>query len=164
MAFLTLTWVWVTQEASAQTRDITKDTTEIRTFFKNPKIFSAEEMKEFDTLRNNNLKSPIWEFVLDYILINFDVKTSDYETTVMTCILLDPDRKTSLWKRAYEEIMKNLQFQKVYNLMLEWIKIGIKWKELEEKWKELEEKWKKLDEFYQKLEEMEEAFKWLGKN
>jgi hypothetical protein len=47
------------QASNAQTRDITKDTTEIRTFFKNPKIFSAEEMKEFDMLRNNNLKSPI---------------------------------------------------------------------------------------------------------
>jgi hypothetical protein len=55
---------------------------------------------------------------LDYILINFDVKTSDMRATALTCLLLDPEQTTSLGKRSYAELMKDSSLQRAYNLML----------------------------------------------
>lgn len=164
LIFLALAGNWFIQQASAQTRNITKDTTEIRNFFKDPKIFSATEMKEFDTLRNKNLKSPIRWFIQGEVMSIFD-DCNDYEQTVVTCLILDPSMNTSLWKWANEEIKKSSGLKLYFDLVLKHInnqiqlqKLEVELKEKQTELKEAQEVLKRLKEFEKILLEVQKKF------
>ena len=157
LIFLALAGNGFIQQASAQTRNVTKDTTEIRNFFRDTAIFSAVEIKEFDMLWNKNLKSPIGEFLLEEIMDNF-YACGDYEQTVLTCILLDPKATTSLWKRAFGEIGKNSSLKGTYDIILKHIHTSIILKEKQTELKEAQEVLKRLKELEKILLEAQKVF------
>lgn len=149
-----------------QLDSVPPDTTTIKNFFLNGGFLTPEEVKDFNSMRNDSKNSPSRPIIELTIFDIRETTTGDYEKAIFITSFLDPFQKTALGKSAFQTIDGDDTLKwsyslccKLYTQNIKTIKLETEKKQLEAEKNKLETEKKQLEETLKLLKQLEEIYK-----
>ena len=99
------------------------DTNDVKEFFE-PAFETADERRQFYMLRNRATHSDIRYAYEESILSMFFNLKDNTAKTVLTLLLLDPERETEIGQRAYNIVSENAEYSRLFGNIVENIKLA----------------------------------------